>query len=222
MFRQFLDILESTREYQEWGLNAATVGAIGATIFIFIEMWGLHKQGRAIQENPEKKGESVSVIWFSYCFFTLVTGIFYGVHIKSALVLFNSIPCGILHIPVLIGLWKYKGFTRQEKILFVLFAGMVPAIAFLPWKNDIFMAISVGVIYAMATQPWELWKTKKRGVVEIRLLAAYTISTAFWVVYAFAIDEWVLEVLTTANLLTLCVSTALWFFYGANERARAS
>jgi len=157
----------------------------------------------------------ISVNLFSYLAFFFAAYLFYGVHIASVAVLINSL-LAIVYIPILVGLWKFKSFTRNEKVQFVLFAGMVPAMAFLPWKDELFLIISLGTIYAFGTQPWELWKTKKTGVVEIRLVGSYFFATLFWVVYAFAIEEWVLEILTPIALFLLGLTAVLWFKYRGN------
>ncbi len=214
------EFVRSTVEYQNWGWNAVVVGSFGAIIFTFIEGWGLWKQNQAIWRG--KSGESVSVSWFSYFLFALAAFFFYGIHIHGIAAMFNGVALTLVHIPILLGLWKYKGFAKWEKVQFFCLALMVPAMAFLPWKNEVFTIVSVGIIYSLATQPLELWKTKKTGAVEIKLLVVYTLSTAFWVIYAFAINEWVLEILTSVNLFLLGLATLLWFKYRAREPVRAA
>jgi len=209
----FENIFGWTVEWQNWGLNALTIGSLGTIAFTFVEWWGLWKQKQAIWN--EKSGESVSVSWFSYGTFFFAAFLFYGVHIASVAVIINSL-LAIIHIPILVGLWKFKGFSRHEKVQFVLLAGMVPAMAFLPWKDELFLIISFGTLYSFGTQPWELWKTKKAGVVEIRLIGVYFLSTLFWVVYAFAIGEWVLEIITPIVLIILGLTSVLWFKYRNN------
>lgn len=211
-----LGVLAESREYQSWGWNALTVGSSGIIVFTLAEVWGAWKQNQKIWH--EKSGESVSVNFFSYNFFSFTALIFYGAHIASGASIFNGLLM-LFYIPILLGLWKFKGFTCREKVLFVFFSTMVPTIAILPWKDEVFLIISAGIVYSVATMPWELWKTKRTGAVEIKLLVVFLISTMFWVAYAFAIGEWVLEILTTVNLFLLCLSTGLWFKYRAIERA---
>jgi len=215
----FENILGWSIEWQKWGLNALIIGSLGIIAFTFIEGWGLWKQKQAIWNK--KSGESVSVNWFSYLTFFFVASLFYGIHIASVAVVISGL-LAILHIPILVGLWKFKGFARHEKIQFVLFVGMVPAMAFLPWKDELFLIFSFGTLYSLGTQPWELWKTKKTGVVEIRLVGVYFLSTFFWIVYAFAAGEWVLEIITPIALVLLGLTSALWFKYRSRERANAS
>ena len=212
----FLVVVVESREYREWGWNVLTIGAIGIVALVFVEGWGAWKQNQKIWR--EKSGESVSVIFFSYNFFSFTALIFYGAHIASGASILNGL-LAFFYIPILLGLWKFKGFTRKEKVLFFLYSMMVPAIAILPWKDEVFLIISLGIVYSVATVPWELWKMKKSGAVEIKLLIVFLVSTVFWVSYSFAIHEWVLEILTTINLILLGLATILWFRYRARERA---
>ncbi len=211
------EFIKNSVEFQNWGWNALAIGSLGTAVFTLIEGWGLWKQNDAIWEG--ESGESVSVIWFSYLLFAFVAFFFYGVHIRGLAAMFNGAALALLHVPILLGLRKHKGFTTSEKVQFFLFALMVPAMAFLPWKDEVFMVVSVGIIYSTATQPWELLRAKKSGVLEIRLIVIYLISTIFWVIYAFAISEWVLEILTSANLLLFIITAVLWSEYRSREKA---
>ncbi len=210
-----LDILGGTYEWQNWGWNALTIGSLGTIVFTFVQGWGLWKQKQAIW-NAES-GESVSVSWFSYFTFFFIAFLFYGIHIASVAVIMNGL-LAILHVPILVGLWRFKGFTRYEKIQLVPFAGMVPAMALLPWKDELFLIFSFGTLYSLGTQPWELWKTKKTGVVEIRLVGVYFLATFFWVIYSFAVGEWVLRITTPTSLILLGLTSVLWFKYRGNKR----
>jgi len=206
-----LEFIQSTVEYQNWGLNAITIGSLGTIFFTFILWWGFWKQNHKIWK--ERSGESVSVIWFSYGLFSLIAFFFYGVHIQGISVIFNGIFLALISIPIVFGLWKYKEFTKTEKVLFFLFALMALAMAILPWKDQVFIIVSAGAIYALSMQVWELWDTKKTGVVEIRLLVISFFSSIFWVIYGFAIGEWVLKILASTNVFLLSIAILLWWNY---------
>ena len=80
-------------------------------------------------------------------------------------------------------------------------------------KEELYTLLAIGSIYAVATQPWELFKTKHVGAVDIRLIVVYSLSAMFWVVYAFSIQAPAL-MLTCPIILALLVTTgALWVFY---------
>ncbi|MBI2108725.1 MAG: hypothetical protein HYT93_00890 [Parcubacteria group bacterium] len=204
-----LEFLKTTHEYQGFGINKLTFWALGTVAFTGIEWWGLWKQNEKIWS--EKSGESLSVTLITFATFSYFAFIFYGIEIKSASSIFNGI-LGIMDFFILWGLWKFKGFTQREKIQFWVFAAMVPAMAFFPkHHNEIFLIVSIGIIVALLTMPWEIFKAGKTGVVEIKMLIAFDAATIFWVFYAFEIDEPVLKFLSSANLLILIVTTLLWY-----------
>ncbi len=216
MLEVVLSILKETREYQEWGWNALTLGALGTIVFTIVEAWGFWKQNQKIWR--QKSGESISITLFSYMFFAFWAFIFYGIFTRSASSVVNGLVLGSFYIPIILGLFKFEGFTNREKAQFCIFALMVPATALSPWVNEVFLTISIGLIIATATMPWKLYKAGKTGALEIRLLGAYLTSTAFWVVYAFALNEWVLEILATIQILLFGVTTILWFWYYSKEK----
>ena len=213
------EFIRSTVEYQQWGWNAVCIGSIGTVVFTFIEGWGLWKQNQTIWRGLS--GTSVSVSWLSYSLFSVAAFFFYGMHTRSIAVLFHGAFLTVVYIPVVLGLWRYKGFSPWERVQFFLFALMVPAMALLPWKKATFLVISVGAVYSLATEPFELWKTRLPGVVDGRFLVACIASTTFWIIYAFAIGDWALEALASVNVLLLSVSLALWCLYRHRELIRA-
>jgi len=197
-------------ELQHIGWNAITIGLFGTTIFTFIEYWGLVQQNRAIW--LAKSGKSISVLWFCYSMAMFISMIIYGIEIKSIAFLINSI-LGIVHIPIIIGLWKYKGFSKMEKNFSILLIGCMGAMYILPHKDWFFLGLSFANIIVGIFQPWEIWKNKDAGVVEIKMLTAYTLGSSFWVIYAFAINDWVLKIVCPTFLLFLFTTIFLWFKY---------
>src|SRR3989338_9388044 len=216
MFETILNFFTTSVEYQNWGWNASTFWALGINAFTAIEWWGLQQQNKKIWK--ERSGESLSVTLFSYVLFAFLAFIFYGVAINSISSVINGLVLGVMYIFVVSGLWRFKKWSVREKTQFWTFASILPAMAFLPWYNEMFLLISVDMMVAGATMPWELWKAGKRGVLEIRLLVTYLASTIFWVGYAFDIEQWVLEILACANLFFLGITTILWCWYYRNEK----
>jgi len=198
-------------ELNHLGWNALTIGFIGTLIFSFAEGWGVWQQNKAIWKN--KSGESVSVIWFTY--FTALFGIvfIYGLSTKSIALAFNGFLLTPLYIPLVVGLWKFKGFTKVEKICSACFLAAVIACVLVPYKDWFFLIFTVGNIFFSFTQPYEIWKNKSSGVVEIKLLVVFLASTIFWVTYAYASHDWVLEIITPCYLVIISLTTILWFKY---------
>lgn len=201
-----------TLEYKNWGFNSLTIGFLGTIMLTGIEGWGLVKQKESIWDR--ESGESVSVMMFSFLLFFMFTFFIYGIYIKSFSVAFNGFVLGILHIPIILGLWKFKGFSRLEKKWFILTSLMIPLMIFLPWKDETYLVLAFITLFAASTQPWEIWKNDKAGAVDIRLLTVYLISTIFWMIYAFSIGEMPLKITTSATLIILIVTIRLWFKCG--------
>ncbi len=207
-------------EFQSWGYNAATIGFIGTAMFTILEIWGLWQQNKTIWKNPEKRGASVSIPWFS-CFATGMTvSAIYGVSINSVALIFTGVSLGLMHIPILIGLWKFKGYSRFEKILCLLFLGVITAMAYTSAKNWFMLIVSFGGAVFSLAQPYEIWKKKDAGVVEIKLLIVYLLGTFFWIIYSFAVGDWVLEILNPSYFAILALTTILWFKYRQTEPAK--
>ena len=220
MFEQVLNFFLTSEEVRKFGWNISTFWVIGVNIFTIVEWWGLRKQNKKIWK--ERSGESLSVTLFTFLLFATWAFIFYGIAIKSASSVINGLVLGIMYMPTVTGIWKFKQWSTREKIQFWIFTSMVPAMAFFPWYNEMFLIISVGIMIATGTMLWELRKVGKTGVLDIYLLGAYLASTVFWVGYAFSIEQWVLEILAIVNVILLCITTWVWCqYYRKEKRARA-
>ena len=200
-------------EFQNFGLNAMTVSFIGTIFFTFFQAWGLSGQNKTIWKN--KSGEAVSVSWLSYNLYVFFLAFIYALEINGLALAFNGFCLGVMHIPIIIGLGKFKGFQRWEKIVFGVAIVLLVVMIFLPseYKALLFLISSFGNIIAMATQPLEIFKKKTSGCVDIRLIFSFWISTIFWVVYAFAVNNWVLQILCPSYLAILTITMILWFLY---------
>jgi len=66
---------------------------------------------------------------------------------------------------------------------------------------------------AFASQPWEMWREKSRGVVEIKMLATFLLSLGFWITYGFAIEALPLMIINPLLLVILSITIFLWWKY---------
>ena len=107
------DLFKRTVEYKEFGFNALTISASATIIFSLLQAYGIFGQSQKIWRN--KSGEALSGTFFFYNFFYFLIFFIYGISEKSVAMSFNGALC-FLYIPILIGLKKYKGFTKIEKI----------------------------------------------------------------------------------------------------------
>ena len=102
---------------------------------------------------------------------------------------------GFLHLPILLGLWKYKGFTKLEKGALYICPLMIPAMIFLPWKDLLMISLLFGTIVPLLMQLYEIWRAKSAGVVDARFVGILIISTAFWGRLRLRYQNWVMEVI---------------------------
>lgn len=201
----------STLEYTHWGMNASTIGFVGTLIFTLVEGWGLYKQNGSIWNNDS--GSSVSIAMFSYLtFFMFAFGI-YGYFCKSITIIINGFVLGILHLPIICGLWKFKGFTHTEIYIFLISILMVPVMIFLPWKDSCYILIGICASASGIFQAWEIYANRDAGVVDIRLILSYTASAIFWIIYATATDQVPLQLMVWLSLIILLTIIVLWYKY---------
>jgi len=120
-------------ELYNLGWNAITVSFIGTIFFSLLGTWGLVHQNRQIWQN--RSGQSVSNIFFICSMFLFLTTLVYGIYIFSLAMIFNGLMRIIPHIPILIGLGKFKGFKKWEKIAFVVLSIFLAAMIISPYKG---------------------------------------------------------------------------------------
>jgi uncharacterized protein with PQ loop repeat len=212
-----IHFFKNTVEWQGWGYNALTISFIATAVFTVLEGWGFWMQNRSIWRN--KSGESISVSLFIYFGCLFITVIVYGYYIKSIAAIFNGM-LGFMHLPILFGLLKYKGFTKLEKGVSCVFPVMIPAMIFLPWKDLLMISLMFGTIVPLLMQLYEMWRAKSAGVINARFIGILIISTAFWVIYAFAIRNLVMEVIYPLTLVILILIFVLRFRYACSSGYR--
>ena len=206
------EILKSTVEYQNWGYNALTFSAIGTFFFTILQMWSFGQQSKLIWASCS--GESVSVKMFSYWFFYWMSFSVYGVAGKSIAIVFNGLMF-LATAPILLGLYKFKGFVRQEKILFWIFA-LIPLVMYYcpkPQKPTLLLILLMGVLFSIILQPYEIWQKKNAGKVEPKLLAIFAVTAVFWFAYGIVIKDIPLMIFNPLAIVVLLVTLGLWRKY---------
>jgi len=197
-------------ELQYLGWNILTLGFIGTLVLTILEGYGSWVQSRAIWLN--RSGQSVSITVFTFLLFEFIVTFTYGVSINSIALIFNGLLV-VMQIPIVLGLWKFKGFNKKEKALSLALCLVCIVMIFSSAKDWFFLLFSLGSIAFFLPQPWEIWKNKDSGVVEIKMIAAYFISALFWTLYAYAIHDWVLEIVCPSYLILLVLAGSLWYKY---------
>ena len=197
-----------------------TVKAITGCLVILLGMigtWGLWRQRNNIVRN--KSGHAVSRIAFLYMTFHFSVMTVYGFSIPDAPLVINGLLRFLFHLPILAGLQKYKGFTRNEKRLALVLAAMLVLVIRVSFKQEFFLIENFGAMFIAVAQPLEIWREKNSGVVEIRLVLIYLCTAFAWVFYGLLINDWAVW-LTSAGFFAVWVVTAgLWRKYRQKKRA---
>jgi hypothetical protein len=160
------------------------VSFVANVAFTLVQGWGLWKQNETIRR--QRSGESVAVLPFAYIGCVFLSLLCYGIAIRSLAVMVNGV-LGVLQLRVLASLYRYKTFTRTERIAIACFPWMIPAMIALPWRGTVALAIMAGSLLPMVQQPYEIWRRRSAGAVDPRYLAIFLAAAVFGTIYAFAI-----------------------------------
>lgn len=196
-------------EIKNFGWNITTVSAFAIIFFSTLQGYGFLEQNQRIWKA--KSGKSVSITWLIFSAFTFVVIFIYGLSIKSGVLMYTGF-LALFHVPILIGLKKFEGFSLINKIIFIGCVSAVALMILMPFKDKIFFAFQFAGIATAATQPWKIKKAKDPGVVEIKLILFLFTANIFWFAYGFAIKDWVL-IITTPLALTIFGLTAIFWRY---------
>ena len=198
-----------TVEYQKFGWNITFISSIAIGIFTLVEAWGVWSQCTTIWSK--KKGETLSVPWFAYDAGFCALFSIYGVYNYSISAMINGGLIALLHVPILIGLWKYRGFVTRDWIVFTIACVMPVLMIVLAWKDTMYFISVIAVLFVLMTQPWELIKEKKRGNLDGRLIVGYLICGIFWIIYACAFETHTFVIIATIMEIIWFVTAVLWY-----------
>lgn len=217
------EILKSTVEYKNWGLNIFTIAAIGTFVFTLLQGWGLWKQNQIIWR--EQSGKSISAHFFIYWGWYFASFLVYGAAKYSMAMIANSLQ-GIIVIPILIGLWKFNGgFTAKEKTFFRLCVFM-PVAMFIAARyrtalmEVVFFVYLMGLLVFGLFQLFKLVDEGKPGVVEPRLIVAFMAAAVFWEVVGIKMKDLPLTIFNPMSFTMFGVILGLWWKFRKVERAR--
>jgi uncharacterized protein with PQ loop repeat len=205
-------LITTSVEYQNWGLNTITLSFILSIAVTTISAWGLVKQNQIIWKT--KQAEGVSVFWLSYYLALQLAILIYGLSLNSAALVLNGLLAA-LYFPVLWGLWKFKGFSSLEKLLALILAMAILAMALLPFKTQFFFVFAVGGLVSAAMQPLEMWRKKSAEGLSIKLIGTLLFGTAVWFTYGVAVQDWVL---ISINLVASFIFSSVILLWGRYRR----
>lgn len=187
--------------------------AVTALVIVFgiLSTFALGKQTHTIYSK--QSGSGVSVILYLYNLGFLTAAIIYGVRYQSFNLVLSCLVALALSSLIIVGLFQYKTWTRVE-------CAAIPLAIFMPFamlygaKMDVLYAVfSIGSSAVLALQPWELWKQKTIGVLDIEPLVVFLASNAVWSTYALMIGALGLFVGSAVKVALLALTSILWFHY---------
>ena len=185
-------------EIQEFGANIITLTFFITLFFTILQGYALIRQSLKILKN--KSGKSVSFTFFCYYSFSALAVIIYGLYKHSLALSINGL-LGFIALFVVINIWRFKEISRNEKIIGLGSAIVIPLIIFLPQKDTLFLVFGSVVTWAIVSQILEIWKNKSSGSVDPGQTITSIFSSLFWLSYAIVMKIWPMEIFNSLGFI---------------------
>jgi len=198
-------ILQKMVEFQNFGLNALTISAAVTIFFSLVKGYGVFRQGKEVWEK--RSGENVSPIFFSYNFLYFLIFLVFGLQEMSLAIIANGSLC-LFYLPILVGLKKFRGFSKKELGMITLMSLVIPAI-FLFEKERVVFAFSICGGIAIFIQGKEIIKERSFGAFSIRYLQTFFAASLFWGIYYACTNNYWLGFLNGCEVIILGIALAL-------------
>lgn len=205
MLEWLTSLLKETVEWQNWGWNVLTYGAIGAMCLATLQGVGVWKQGRRV--HREQQAQTLSFLLFGYSMAYFFSASLYGVEQKSIAIAVLALN-GFLHLPIITGIPKYRAVTTQEKRLVGVFFLMIPLmwVATKVGFHEMFFLVTLfGLLGFIAPQAYRAWKSSDTSDLDLVMILSFLFGAIFWFVYGFAVDSVALKAFNPPAFF-------LWFF----------
>ena len=180
-----IDVRDFT-EIRNFGFNTIIFSFIATVVFTSYRMYALYDQSKKIHRLGS--ADSISLEFFSFFTFELMSLVLYGVDQKSLAIIVSGLQ-GFLHIPVLIAAFKFRKFKRREIGVLLFCAITIVPLMFIfdsaskkIWVN---VLLDIAIVIIMLT-PYQIWKAKTGKEVSIKLCVITIIGSTFWIIYGWA------------------------------------
>jgi len=201
--------LEECVELEHLGLNLITFTLILTLCCTTAEAFGLRQQRKAIWE--EQSGASVSVSLFCYMTCIYFVTALYGISVNSVALMVDGTILSLSCVPILIGLWKFKGFTGREKAVGLACLAVPFIMHWSPRKDIVYLALCLFNIVPILAQIWEMWRERSSGVVSISFLWTVFATLSVWSVYGFVFGDWAMQVAYPSILAVIVLAIVTWY-----------
>lgn len=208
----FLSFVESTTEYQGWGLNAIAAGFVLTAVLTFcLQFPGLVSQARTIWKNRSAEGvETLTFIVFLTYFLVFLP---YAFSIRSGAGVLNAIVLLPPQLVIVAGVARFKNFRFIDILAAIAGLALIIAAFVLPHKEIFFTITSVATFGGLLLQPIEMLRTKTSVNVALSFPLTFAFVTLVWAVYGIAISDLFLSGASAAFMCVYVWTATLWFRY---------
>jgi uncharacterized protein with PQ loop repeat len=142
---------------------------------------------------------------------------YYGWTRMSIAMIFNG-AIGFFYIGVLVTLKRYEKFSAREVLFMKVLPIMIVLTIVLPWilQEHMITAILFGSLFWMANQPYQIWKNKDAGSVDIKYIGVFLTSVMFWTVFAFKTHTVPLMLVNPFVFVIMGTTVLLWLKHKKN------
>jgi uncharacterized protein with PQ loop repeat len=190
-----------------------TATIIIAVVVAVIQGWGILKQNKKIWIN--QSGKSLPLTFFAFQFFYCLGYLLYGFRINSGALIISNLV-GLLYIPIIIGLIKFKrresGSFKEELRLSPIFILTVPLILFInkEWALIAILALAILVISKLIR---EFMRTKDTQNVSPKFIISFLVSSLIWLGYGYEINDFGLMISSSTTALGAILFLAMYLIF---------
>ncbi|MFH1766699.1 MAG: hypothetical protein ABH826_01245 [Patescibacteria group bacterium] len=211
-------------EFKTWGLNPLTVSFLATCFFMILGAWSMVRQKRKIWVG--ESGKSISITFFIFMVGLYAASLSYGLFCQSLALIMSGLIRGPWALIILVGLWKYKGFSRREWDWLGLISLVVLALICLPYKEALYMLLASSLVLSALGMPYEIYKERGRGMIDTSFMVVFSASSFCWTVYggwALYVGVpriWPVFVLSAAAFSVCLIAWFFWFKYPEKEEEK--
>ena len=201
-------------------MNVGAVSGWGVIFFGVLGAIGQWHQWKMIRSS--KSIQSVSVLWSATFIVMFAAYVVEGMAIQSFVMQIQGGIRVIMYLLIFTGIIQYNNNTCAYRdavimnilVCLIMIMSLQQAFGLSDQVRDgIFQLLGLCGVVTTCHQPYMIWSNKSRGSVSLKMIVIYLASTIFWIVYALAIHNNPLFLISIAFCVIYSVTIALWFKY---------
>jgi hypothetical protein len=175
--------------------------------------WAIVQIKQGLKIHKEEKVDSISVVWMMFFFFLCPLYLSHGVMNDLWAMVYHGSVRGLTYIPILWGIWKFRGYRKFEFALGGLLIVALIMHWFVPWEKPYFFIFALAGPFATSLQPLAIYRQKTLGVFEPHVILAMLCANLFWHLFSIYFQDWPLFVLCLFYYIPIVWLIQLWFKY---------